>query len=179
MDKRLTFAYGRALVTSRLVSYGAAIVLIAVLLVLASYISAVLASLFLLFLVGLYVLFAVSPMFTAHWLTRSRIILRQGWYFRTVLPLAEVVSVESVDELRPGSTPLGIHRPLGQSTLYVTGGRTGLVIARLAAPRRFWQAFGLRADEIVFDVADRNGFLAAVEERRRLLPPVQAERADA
>lgn len=179
MDKRLTFPYGRALVTSRLVSYGAAIVLIAVLLVLASFIDVGLAALFLLFLAALYFLFAVSPLFTTHWLTRSRIILRQGWYFRAILPLSEVVSLEPVDELRPGSTPLGIHRPLGQSTLYVTGGRAGLVVVRLAEPRRFWQAFGLRADEIIFDVADRDGFLTAVEERRGLLAPIQAEGAGA
>jgi len=74
---------------------------------------------------------------------------------------------------------LGIHRPLGQPALFVTGGRTGLVSVRLRRPRKFWQAFGLSATEIIFDVTDREGFLAAFNERRASFPPVQADRAHA
>ncbi len=179
MEKRLVFPYGRALVLSRTVAYGAGIALIAVFLALSSSTPAGPEALFLGALALLFVVFAISPLLTSHWLTRSRLVLRQGWYFRTILPLAELTSVTSADESTPGRAPLGIHRPLGQAALYVTGGRTGLVIARLEHPRRFLQAFGLPAEEIIFDVTDRAGFLAAVEERRRLLAPVQADRADA
>ena len=96
-----------------------------------------------------------------------------------MLPLSGIVSLAAADETMPLRAPLGIHRPLGQPTLYVTGGRTGLVIVRLEEPRRFWSSFGLQATEIVFDVDDRESFLRGYEERRRLLPPVPADRADA
>ena len=179
MEKRLAYSYGRALVLSRIVLFALAFVLVGALLLLAPIFPVVPGALFLGFLAVATVLFAVSPLLTEHWLTRSRLILRQGWYFRIILPFAEIVSLVAADETIPLRAPLGIHRPFGQPTLYVTGGRTGLVIARLDRPRRFWSSFGLEATQIVFDVSNREGFLRAYEERRSLLPPVQADRADA
>ncbi len=174
MEKRLAFAYGRTLVAFRAMYF---LILFAMVGLLAGL------SLPSLSLVAFgavvavaALLFAVSPLLTEHWLTRSRLILRQGWYFRAILPLSEIQTIEPAEV---GGPALGIHRPLGQRTLYVTGGRTGLLVARLAEPRRFWQSFGLAASEIVFDVTDRVGFLRAFEERRSLLPPVEAEGADA
>ena len=179
MEKRLAYSYGRALVLSRLALLGLCFVLVGVLLALAPLFPVVPAALFLGFLAFATLLFGISPLLTQHWLTRSRLILRQGWYFQIILPFAEIVSLAAADDTTPLRAPLGIHRPLGQPTLFVTGGRTGLVIARLDRPRRFWSSFGLEASQIVFDVGDREGFLRAFEERRSLLPPVQADRADA
>ena len=130
-------------------------------------------------LVAYLILFTVSPLLTEHWLTRSRVILRQGWYFRAMIPFSEIESISAADDAGRTQVPLGIHRPLGQPALFVTGGRTNLVALRLRHPRRFWQAFGLFASEIIFDVGDRDGFLAAFEERRSSLPPVQADGPDA
>ena len=144
MEKRLAFAYGRALVLSRFALFALAFVLVAALLALAPNFPVIPAGLFLGFLAFATLLFAVSPLLTEHWLPRSRLILRQGWYFRVVLPLSGIVSLAAADETMPLRAPLGIHRPLGQPTLYVTGGRTGLVIVRLEEPRRFWSSFGLR-----------------------------------
>lgn len=172
VEKRLTFPYGHALVVTRIAYYGTGIVLIAVVFAFLPFLSPLPVILFGLLLAVLFVVFALSPLWTDHWLTRSRLILRQGWYFRTVLPMSEIASLEPIEEENPLRAPLGIHRPLGQATLYVTGGRMGLVTVRLVEPRRFWQAFGLTAREIVFDVADRASFLRAYEERRRLLSPV-------
>src|SRR6058998_984756 len=157
VEKRLTFAYGRTLVTSRI------FVLASLAALLAAYL----------------VLFTLSPLLTQHWITRSRLILRQGWYFRAVLPFSVIEELQAADDAIAFRTPLGISRPFGQPVLFVTGGRTNLVRVRLQRPRRFWQAFGLSASEIVFDVTDREEFLAAFEERRRLLPPVQSDRARA
>jgi hypothetical protein len=179
VEKRLTFAYGRALVFSRIVLFAITFGLVVAVIALAPSFPILPAALFLGFLAVAAVIFAVSPLLTEHWLTRSRLILRQGWYFRVTLPLSEIVSLTAADESTPLRAPLGIHRPLGQPTLYVTGGRTGLVIVKLHEPRRFWSSFGLAATELVFDVYDREGLLHAYEERRRLLAPVQADRTDA
>ncbi len=172
MDKRLTFPYGRALVLVRVAYYGTALAFIVAILALGPDLPAAPLALFAALLAAILFVYALSPAWTAHWLTRSRLILRQGWYFRVVLPLSEIESLEPVEQDNPLRAPLGIHRPLGQPTLYVTGGRAGLVVVRMYELRRFWQAFGLTASEIVFDVADRAAFLAAYEERRRLLAPV-------
>src|SRR6266480_2009860 len=130
-------------------------------------------------LAAYFLLFTVSPLITQHWVTRSRLILRQGWYFRAVIPFSDIESIASADDAGRTRVPLGIHRPLGQPALFVTGGRAGLVSVRLRRPRKFWQAFGLSATEIIFDVIDREGFLAAFNERRASFPPVQTDRAHA
>lgn len=179
VEKRLAFAYGRALVLSRIGLFAIAFALMGTLLAIAPYFPWVETSLVLVVLAIGALVFAVSPLLTEHWLTRSRLILRQGWYFRIVLPLSGIVSLTAADETIPLRAPLGIHRPLGQPTLYVTGGRTGLLVVTLDEPRRFWSSFGLEATQLVFDVNDREAFLRAFEERRQLLPPVQSDRTDA
>jgi len=112
-------------------------------------------------------------------MTRSRIILRQGWYFRAVIPFSDIESIARSEEASRTRVPLGIHRTLGQPALFVTGGRTNLISVRLRRPRKFWQAFGLTATEIIFDVNDPEGFLRAFEERRTSLPPVKPHGARA
>lgn len=179
MEKRLAYSYGRALVLSRLALFALAFVFAGLLLAAALPVPVVPAALVLGLLALATVLFALSPLLTQHWLTRSRLILRQGWYFRIVLPFSDIVSLAAADDMAPIRPPLGIHRPLGQATLYVTGGRSGLVVVRLAHPRRFWSSFGLEATQIVFDLDDRAAFLRAFEERRSLLPPVEPDRAGA
>ena len=179
MDKRLSFAYGRTLMTTRIFVLVALLALFAVALAFSPSFSALSTAAFGGVLAAYFVLFAVSPLLTEHWVTRSRIILRQGWYFRAVILFSDIENVGVGDEMSRARVPLGIHRPFGQPALFVTGGRTNLVSIRLREPRRFWQSFGLLANEIVFDVVDRAGFLAAVEERRGLLAPVQADRANA
>src|SRR2546430_16787995 len=178
VEKRLTFAYGRTLVTSRIFVLASLAVLAAILITLTS--SPISAVLGLAALLAAYlVLFTLSPLLTQHWITRSRVILRQGWYFRAVLPFSSIDLLVAADDAGAFRTPLGISRPFGQPVLFVTGGRTNLMRVRLRSPRRFWAAVGLSASEIVFDVTDRDGFLAAFEGRRRLLPPVQSNRARA
>ncbi|HKZ99681.1 MAG TPA: hypothetical protein VJ326_08850 [Thermoplasmata archaeon] len=177
VERRLAFAYGRTLVWARLLLIGESAGLVAFLLVLFGNVPlpyvAILAGVH-----GVaFVVYGVSPLFTQHWLTRSRIVLRQGWYFRASIPFSAIESIAPADP-EPRRVPLGIHRRLGRSALYVTAGLTGLVEIRLSEPRRFFQAFGLAATSLVFDVTDRAAFLEAFEARRRLLAPVQAERAD-
>jgi len=178
MEKRLAFPHGRTLLAVRL-AYVAPVValLVVALAVLPPLPPAPLAAV--VAVVAAYiVLFVLSPLGTEHWLTRSRLILRQGLYFRAIVPIAEIETIEPA-EIHILRVPLGIHRPLSQPALFVTGGRSGLIRIRLVAPRRFWQAFGLLAREIVFDVDDPRRFLDAFEERRRLFAPVEPDRSDA
>ncbi|MGQ0797718.1 MAG: hypothetical protein ACT4OI_07650 [Methanobacteriota archaeon] len=179
MERRLVFAYGRALAYGRLVVFIVLIVLVAVVMGASPPAAPELLTVSGVVLAAVLLVFGVSPLSTRHWLTRSRVILRQGWYFRAAVPFRDIQSIESAEDLAPHRVPLGIHRPLGRPTLFVTGGRTGLVRVVLARPRRFLQAFGLPASEIVFDVARPKEFLEALRERRALFAPVEADRADA
>ena len=177
--KRLTFKYGRTHLIGRSILLIGMTALLVIGVALSPEVPWLTVAAIATVLVAYLILFTVSPLLTEHWMTRSRLILRQGWYFRAVIPFSEIESISAADDAGRTQVPLGIHRPLGQPALFVTGGRMNLVALRLRHPRRFWQAFGLFASEIIFDVGDRDGFLAAFEERRSSLPPVQADRADA
>jgi hypothetical protein len=181
--KRLTFAYGRTFVIGRLGFLIGLVALVVLTIALTPSFPLLTAATLGAILVAYGVLFVLSPLLTEHWLTRSRLILRQGWYFRAVILLSDIESVSPADETSRIRVPLGIHRPIGQPSLFVTGGRTGIVSLRLRRPRRFWQSFGLYATEILFDVRDRERFLAGFEERQsqppRSFTPVEPERASA
>ena len=177
--KRLAFAYGRTFLVGRFLLLIGLVTLVALTVATTPSFPLPTGALLAAILVIYGVVFVLSPLLTDHWITRSRIILRQGWYFRAVVPFADIEALTAADDASRSRVPLGIHRPMGQPTLFVTGGRTGLVALRLRWPRRFWQSFGLFAREILFDVADRDRFLAVFEERRGSFTPVEAKRADA
>ena len=177
--KRLAFAYGRTLVIGRLFVLFALTGLVAIAIAITPSFPLLTAAVLGAILAAYGVLFVLSPLLTEHWVTRSRLILRQGWYFRARIPFADIETLTEADDAGRTRVPLGIHRPLGQPSLFVTGGRTGIVSLRLRGPRRFWQSFGLFATEILFDVTDRAGFVSAFSERRSSLPPVEADGPDA
>lgn len=179
MERRLEFRYGRELVVRRILFAGIVGGLLGILVAVMPSPATPFVLLTVAVVAAYVVVFGVTPILTGHWLTRSRVILRQGWYFRAIVPMSDIVSLGTPEDGFLGQVPLGIHRPLVRPVLYVTGGHQGLVVLRLRRARRFWQAFGLMAREIVFDVDDRTRFLEAFEERRRLLAPVEPERADA
>jgi hypothetical protein len=114
----------------------------------------------------------LSPLLTKHELLRSRVILRQGWYFRAVIPL------DAADEIGPwdAEPKYGLRITLARRTLYVVGSATELVSIRLQTPRRFSQVLFLTAREIVFDVDNRERFLAAVRGRKTEGPPLHARK---
>lgn len=176
--KRVGFAYGRTFLIGRLLLIIGLATLSVVTIAITPSFPALTAAALSAILIIYGVVFVLSPLLTEHWITRSRIILRQGWYFRAIIPFSEIEALRPVDDAARSRVPLGIHRPMGQPSLFVTGSRTGLVSIRLRRPRRFWQSFGLFATELLFDVRDRDAFLAGYEERRGSLPPVQAERAN-
>jgi hypothetical protein len=104
----------------------------------------------------------VSPFFTYHRVEAGELTLRQGWYFKATIPLREIVSVE---ELEKGRTRTGVFFDLRGSELYVTTQRRGLLVIKLAEPRRFVLALGKKVDRIVFDTTDRRDLGRAFGDR--------------
>jgi len=126
--------------------------------------------------IGAYALvFGFSPLLTRHWLTRSRLILRQGWYFRAILPLRDLRSIAAYE----GDPKIGLRGDITRRTVFVTGSKVGLVAVELRTPRRFWQVLFTTADRVVFDVDGRDRFLGEAAARSASLAPIQADRPDA
>lgn len=123
-------------------------------------------------LVAYVVVVGLSPMLTSHTLTRSRIILRQGWYFRCIVALGDAEAIGPYD----GDPKFGLRLVPSRDILFVVGGRRNLVSLRLREPRRFPQVLFLTAKEIVFDVDDREAFLAAIVDRRASGKPLPARK---
>lgn len=120
------------------------------------------------------VVWGVSPLLTNHWLTTTRVVLRQGWYFRGAFPMREIESVAKFD----GDAPLGLRAQIRRERLYVTGSKVGLLVLKLRRPQRFWAVLGAEVDEIVFDVDSPDAFLESFGGRRESLAPVEPERPD-
>src|SRR5207245_5386958 len=107
VEKRLTFAYGRTLVTSRIIVFVSLAILAAILIVFTS--SPISAILGLTALLAAYlVLFAISPLLTQHWITRSRVILRQGWSFRAMLAFSGIAILVAAADARGFPSPPGL-----------------------------------------------------------------------
>lgn len=170
MDRQ-EFAYGRGFFYLRafllLVLFTFALLFLALGTVTPSSWIAVIAALLVayLFIVGL------TPLLTKHVLLRSRLILRQGWYFRSIVPLEDAEAIGPWD----GEAKYGL-RITTRRVLYVVGSPHNLVSLRLRTPRRFPQVFFLKAREIVFDVDDRERFLAAVAARQTEATPLPARK---
>lgn len=118
------------------------------------------------------VVVGLSPLLAHHTLLRSRLVLRQGWYFRAVVPFSDVEEIGPWD----GEPKYGLRIGLFRRTLFVVGSGEGLVSVRLLTPRRFPAVLFLAAREIVFDVGDRESFLAAVSDREASGEPLPAHK---
>jgi len=122
-------------------------------------------------LLALYLLvYGFTPLLTSHTLLRSRVILRQGWYFRCIIPFEDTEAIGPWE----GAPSQGLRASLARRTLFVVGAPVNLISIRLKTPRRFAQVLFAAAAEIVFDVDDRDAFLAAVEERKTEGTPLPA-----
>lgn len=107
-----------------------------------------------------FVVMGISPLLTAHELCDDALVLRQGWYFRSRVPLNEISSANAVER---GPARTGVFFRLTSSTLYVTSRHTDLIELRLKRKRPFGLALGKRADRVVFDVEDTASMLRALQ----------------
>jgi len=173
-EKLVVFRYAKTRFISRSIVIAMAMVFVVVIF---RTLSGELLPWFILLIVLLSVFFAVygiSPMFTTHWLTRSRLILRQGIYFKCVIPLRDIVKVQAYDaEMR-----IGLALSWRSSILFVTSSGYELVEVRLREPRRFWQVLGFAANRIVFNVERRAELLSLMEGRMALLAPIESDSPD-
>ncbi|HTY46940.1 MAG TPA: hypothetical protein VMB46_04660 [Methanomassiliicoccales archaeon] len=108
------------------------------------------------------VVLGVSPFLTHHKVEGGVLTLRQGWYFKASIPLEEIASIE---DLETGRARTGVYFDLLGGHLYVTTQRRGLVMIKLARPRRYGMALGKKIDKIVFDTTDMSDLKRVLAEK--------------
>jgi hypothetical protein len=111
-------------------------------------------------LAAFLIVVGISPFLTEHSVDGSSIILRQGWHFSIRIPLDNVKAINFIDEA-PRDRSLFVSQTRG--TLNITSSKVGLISLKLRRPQRFASVFWRRADDVVFDVTDREGFRQAFE----------------
>jgi hypothetical protein len=109
----------------------------------------------------------ISPLLTTHELADGVLILRQGWYFRAEVPIADIRSVERIDR---GPARTGVFFRVLSATLFVTSRRNDLIELRLRGKRSFRWALGKKADRVVFDVEDTGVMLQALKKDDSFAP---------
>jgi hypothetical protein len=111
--------------------------------------------------ISILLVFGISPLLTKHQIAEDKIILKQGLYFKAVVPLGNIRDVKSTDI----NAKIGIKFSLTKPILYVTTSKINLISIKLKKRKRFGYAWWKRADEIIFNVDDPKGFIKLVEEK--------------
>ena len=115
----------------------------------------------------LVLVIGISPIVTNHALTDNELVLRQGWYFRSIIPLDDIRSINVLDR---GPRRTGIFFDFKGTSLYVTTQRHNLIRLTLNHPRRFNWALGKKTDQVIFDSLDQRVFLKAMEKKADITP---------
>ncbi|HEY3420856.1 MAG TPA: hypothetical protein VGK23_09910 [Methanomassiliicoccales archaeon] len=107
-----------------------------------------------------FLIVGVSPFLTRHTIDTDEIILRQGWHFKISIPIENIKAINLIDEA-PKDRSLLISQTRG--VLNITSSKRDLISLKLRRPQRFASMFWRKGEEIVFDVADREGFRSTLE----------------
>ena len=110
----------------------------------------------------LVLVLGLSPFLTDHFIEDDVLVLRQGWYFKAMIPLSDISEVLEVEK---GPLRTGVFFDIRGSSLYVTTQRTRLILLQLKQPRRFGYALGKKADKVHFDTLEHRKALALLQSR--------------
>lgn len=171
---RLDFTYPKGYLIVRLFLTLLLILLLAMIMLMFS-ISGVWSYITIAILIIYFIIVGVSPLFTDHWVTLTRLVLRQGWYFKVSIPYTEIESIGRTDELGK----YGLRSALFKGKVYIVTSQQGLVSIKLRNPIRFLMILGKEANELIVSVEQSEAFVSAVRERMKLLPPIHANGTDA
>lgn len=114
--------------------------------------------------ISILLVFGVSPLLTKHEIAEDKIILKQGLYFKAVVPIDNIKDVEPTKI----NARIGIKFSLTKLILYVTTSRIGLISMKLKKQMRFGYAWWKKTDEIILNVDNPEEFIRLVEERKLL-----------
>ncbi|HNX46994.1 MAG TPA: hypothetical protein PLC39_00520 [Methanomassiliicoccales archaeon] len=101
----------------------------------------------------------VSPLLTMHEVIDGKIVLRQGWHSKVVIPLDQVKRLQRLEriEVKEGVLLDAFNRTLVMTDSKVNGIRLEMKSV-VRVPAAFWK----RVDVVIFDVSDPDRFVAEV-----------------
>jgi membrane protein YdbS with pleckstrin-like domain len=150
-----------------------ALTVIALLLTSSTSVDPALGAAVMLLLLAAVLVLGVSPILTSHELLDDALVLRQGWYFRAVIPLSNILGADLVEF---GPRKVGVSFRLAGPVVSVTTRKHNVIELTLRRPQSFAWAMGKRADHVIFDAVDDRRLL---ENLRRSFSPVEADGARA
>lgn len=112
------------------------------------------------FILGITVLvIGVSPLLTHHEVNDGKIVIRQGWHSKLVIPMDQVKRLQRLDriEAKEGVLLDAFNRTLVMTDSKVNGIRLEIKEA-VRVPAVFWK----KVDVVIFDVSDPDRFVAEV-----------------
>ena len=101
----------------------------------------------------------VSPLLTRHEIADGRIVIRQGWHSRMVVPVDQVQRVQRLDRIEAKE---GVLLDAFNRTLVLTDSKVNGMRLQLRNEVRVPSAFWKKVDVVIFDVDDPQRFIAEV-----------------
>jgi hypothetical protein len=111
---------------------------------------------------AMLIVVGVSPFLTHHTISSTDIELRQGWYFRAIIPLSNIEFIQIVER---GPMRTGVFFEVVGKALYVTTQRNDLILLSLRQPQRFGFAWGKKAGRVYFDTLDKHVLLRRLADK--------------
>jgi hypothetical protein len=102
-------------------------------------------------------IFGFSPLLTKHEIHDTHIFLRQGWYYKNMIELADIVSIKRVSK---GPWSYGAHY-IGGGVVYVNGRTDDLILFELSE-RNSRNGGKRRANKVLFDTLDNDNFAKTI-----------------
>ena len=118
------------------------------------------------------VVVGVSPLLTMHEIAESKIVIRQGWHSRMVVPMDMVKRLQRLERIEAKE---GVLLDAFNRTLVMTDGKSNGIRLEMKKAVRVPAAFWKKVDVVIFDVVDPDRFVAEVTSSLPSLAPVAAD----
>ena len=101
----------------------------------------------------------VSPLLTRHEVKDGKIVIRQGWHSKLVVPMDQVKRLQRLDRIEVKE---GVLLDAFNRTLVMTDSRSNGIRLEMREAKRVPAVFWKKVDVVIFDVTDPDRFIAEV-----------------
>lgn len=101
----------------------------------------------------------VSPLLTKHEVVDGKIVIRQGWHSKLVIPMDQVKRLQHLDRIEAKE---GVLLDAFNRTLVMTDSKSKGIRLEMNKAVRVPAAFWKKVDVVIFDVTDPDRFVAEV-----------------
>lgn len=101
----------------------------------------------------------VSPLLTRHEVIDGKIVIRQGWHSKLVVPMDQVKRLQRLDRIEAKE---GVLLDAFNRTLVMTDSRSNGIRLEMREAKRVPAVFWKKVDVVIFDVTDPDHFIAEV-----------------